>query len=93
MAGEGGSRPYWPAHMGVNLSNGNFHKVLGSGSCVTCGGGKSLAYPNPRSPAREPISKVRMGGPEGRNVIAKGAALESGRATGPRPVGPAIKPS
>jgi RHS repeat-associated protein len=36
--------------MGVNLWNGNLHLMLGSGSCVTCGGdGPSGAYPNPQS--------------------------------------------
>jgi YD repeat-containing protein len=39
MAGEGGSRPWWPTYMGVNLANGNLHLELGPSSCVTCGGG------------------------------------------------------
>ena len=50
MAGEGGKRKWWPTHMGVNISNGNLHLELGSGSCVTCGGSDSGgAYPNPQN--------------------------------------------
>ena len=38
MAGEAGSRHWWRFVHGVNVVNGNLHLVLGSGSCVTCGG-------------------------------------------------------
>lgn len=48
MAGEGGSRHYWPAPENVNLINGNLHLVLGPGSCVTCGGqAAGPVYPSP----------------------------------------------
>lgn len=36
--------------MGVNISNGNLYLELGSGSCVTCGGGVDQGvYPNPQN--------------------------------------------
>lgn len=48
MANEGGTRGWWQFAKGVNVSNGNLLLILGSGSCVTCGGsGKSSVYPNP----------------------------------------------
>ena len=39
MAGEAGKRHWWRFVQGVNVVNGNLHLELGSGSCVTCGGG------------------------------------------------------
>ncbi|GIV02218.1 MAG: hypothetical protein KatS3mg015_1048 [Fimbriimonadales bacterium] len=48
MAGEGGSRHYWPKVQNVNVASGNLHLVLGPGSCVTCGGvGSGPVYPSP----------------------------------------------
>lgn len=50
MAGEGGSRPWWPSYLGVNLANGNLHLELGPGSCVTCGGsGGGSPYVDPQA--------------------------------------------
>ena len=49
MPGFTGKRSYWPAAANVNIQNGNLHIELGSGSCVTCGGGSASAFPSPQS--------------------------------------------